>query len=135
MNEFKKRLKALLKTRQLNYTDFAKQIGICKTTVDRYMSGESEPPASKLISIAKLFNVSIDWLLGLTDDIKPKKESKEPVEVKKKKAEPCVRKVIISTPNMSERQLELLVRSYTGLSKEAVRGLHNSRAIPFEWKL
>ena len=135
MNDLKKRLKALLKTRQLNYADFAKQIGICKTTVDRYMSGESEPPASKLIAIAKLFDVSVDWLLGLTENIKPTKKPKEPPKAEKKPTESCVTKVVISTPNMSKRQLELLVRSYTGLSKEAVRGLHNSRAIPFKWKL
>lgn len=134
MNDFKTRLKALLKARQLNYTDFAKQIGVCKTTVDRYMSCESEPPASKLIAIAKFFDVSVDWLLGLTENIKPTKKSKEQPKAEKKPTENRVAKVVISTPNMSERQLELLVRSYTGLSKEAVRGLHNSRAIPFEWR-
>lgn len=135
MNEiFKKRLKGLLKARGLNYAEFSQKINVCKSTIDRYMSGESEPPVSKLIAIAKLFGVSVDWLLGFSEEsMKPPKKVEEPPKAEKKPTESCVTKVVISTPNMNKKQLELLVRAYTGLSKEAVRGLHNSRAIQVRW--
>ena len=128
------RLKTALKKKKVTMNECAKALRIAKTTLSGYVTGGTDPTATKLMHIAKYLGVSVDWLLGLTDDLKPKKEAKEPIEAEKRKAEPHVRKVIISTQNMSERQLELLVRSYTGLSKEAVRGLHNSRAIPFKWQ-
>lgn len=134
MNEiFRKRLKGLLKARKMNYAEFSKRIGVCKSSIDRYMSGESDIPASRIVAIAKLFDVSVDWLLGLSEDIEPTKKPKEPPKTEIKPVESRPKKIIISTPNMSGKQLELLVRAYTGLSKAAVRGLHNSRAIQIKW--
>ena len=134
MNEiFRKRLKGLLKAHKMNYAEFSKKIGVCKSSIDRYISGESDIPASRIVAIAKLFGVSVDWLLGLAEDIKPAKKPKEPPKAETMPVKPRTKKIIILTPEMDEEQLELLVMAYTGLSREAVHGLHNSRAIQVKW--
>ena len=37
----------------------------------RYESGNGFPSVESLVALAKVLNTSTDWLLGLTDDIKP----------------------------------------------------------------
>lgn len=45
---------------------FAHSIGSSHTTVKNWQSGKTEIPASKIIKMANLFNVSTDYLLGRT---------------------------------------------------------------------
>lgn len=45
---------------------FAHSIGSSPTTVKNWQSGKTEIPARKIILMAKLFNVSTDYLLGRT---------------------------------------------------------------------
>lgn len=45
---------------------FAHSIGSSPTTVKNWQSGKTEIPASKIIVMANLFNVSTDYLLGRT---------------------------------------------------------------------
>lgn len=45
---------------------FAHSIGSSPTTVKNWQSGKTEIPTSKIIVMAKLFNVSTDYLLGRT---------------------------------------------------------------------
>ena len=52
-----------------NYTqDFvAEAIGVSRITYVRYENGGRQIKVSELINLAKLYHVSIDYLLGLTD--------------------------------------------------------------------
>ena len=45
---------------------FARSVGSPPTTVKNWQSVKTEIPASKIIVMAKLFNVSTDYLLGRT---------------------------------------------------------------------
>ena len=45
---------------------FAHSIGSSTTTVKNWQNGKTEIPASKIIVMANLFNVSTDYLLGRT---------------------------------------------------------------------
>ena len=47
---------------------FALQIGVKQTTYSSWETGRKEPSLSTLAGIAKHFNVSVDWLLGLDDN-------------------------------------------------------------------
>ncbi len=43
-------------------------LNMAQNTISRYESGEREPGISELILIADYFNISIDYLLGRTDN-------------------------------------------------------------------
>ena len=68
---FKERLNELREEREIRKAEFARQIGLDSSTINRYESGEREPDNEKLTRIADYFNVSIDYLLGRTDDKEP----------------------------------------------------------------
>lgn len=46
---------------------FATSLGVSVSTVKNWQNGKTEIPASKIIVMANLFNVSTDYLLGRTD--------------------------------------------------------------------
>ena len=57
------RLKQLRETRGWSQADVAQAIGITRTAYVKYETGASKP-VRKLHELAKLFNVSYDYLLG-----------------------------------------------------------------------
>lgn len=65
------RIKDLRKDAGYNRTLFAQKIGIPQTTLRNYENGEREPGHNFLITIAKEFNVTVDYLLGLDQKEKP----------------------------------------------------------------
>lgn len=67
---FGERLVELRKEHGYNRTQFANKIGIPSTTLRNYENGSREPGHSFLILIGKEFNVSVDYLLGLTEERK-----------------------------------------------------------------
>lgn len=65
---FAERLKELRMQRQTSQKDIANQIGISTTQYQNYEYGIHEPTVKNLISLADYFNVSIDYLVGRSDD-------------------------------------------------------------------
>lgn len=64
---FSDKLKNLMKARNKKQQDLADVLGVKRQTISLYMNGQSKPDAEQLKIIAQFFNVSADWLLGLTD--------------------------------------------------------------------
>jgi DNA-binding XRE family transcriptional regulator len=65
MNTFGERLKTL---RGKNYKDkIAKDLGLHPQTYGRYEAGTRKPDSEMIVKIANHYNVSTDYLLGLTD--------------------------------------------------------------------
>jgi len=64
------RIKFLRKNAGYTRVAFAEKIGIPHTTLRNYENDEREPGHKFLIIIAKEFNVTIDYLLGLDDETK-----------------------------------------------------------------
>ena len=62
---FSKRLKQLRGNKSQD--DVAKDIGISRGALSYYEKGERNPDINILSSIAKYYNVSADYLLGLSD--------------------------------------------------------------------
>jgi len=50
----------------LKVEDLAKNIGISSGALSKYQNDAAEPGAKALVKIAQYFNVSVDWLLGLS---------------------------------------------------------------------
>lgn len=67
MATFSERLLELRTERGLSQAAAAAQIGITSRTYQRYESGEREAAISALVSMADLFGVSIDYLVGRSD--------------------------------------------------------------------
>ena len=62
------RLKELRKQRGISQLKLAMDLGMNQNTVSRYENGEREADYQTLIKIADYFEVSLDYLLGRTDD-------------------------------------------------------------------
>lgn len=62
---FQKRL-AKLKG-DMSLIDFSNQLGLSRVTVSFYLHGERVPDITTLYIICDHYNVSSDWLLGLSD--------------------------------------------------------------------
>ncbi len=71
---FQERFDLLRKEHGSNNTDFAKFLDMSRQTVGFYLNGDRVPDALNLIRIAEKCNVSVDWLLGLTDEKTPNAE-------------------------------------------------------------
>ncbi len=74
------KVKILLKRDNLTAKALTQELGLSATAISDWQRGKSSPSPDVLIAIAKKFNVSADWLLGLTDDPKPIVPSKEAIE-------------------------------------------------------
>ena len=66
--ELSERMKNLRKANNLKQEEVATKLGISLRSYCRYEYGEREPAASLLIRLAKLYRVSADYLLGLSDE-------------------------------------------------------------------
>lgn len=70
MKKFNERLRELREDSNLTQTALAKEILVDQRSLSFYEIGKYEPNLETLIKIAKYFNVSTDYLLGLTDNPK-----------------------------------------------------------------
>ena len=67
MATFQQRLKQLRKERHLTIEQLANELGTAKSTLSRYENGLREPKKDFLELLSSYFNVSYDFLLGITD--------------------------------------------------------------------
>lgn len=61
------RIKELRDQKRLNQEGLAIAINVSQSTISAYEIGDRKPDLDTLLSIAKFFNVSLDYLAGLTD--------------------------------------------------------------------
>ena len=60
------RLRELIEKKGLSMLQLAKEIGVSRQAINSYTLGESVPDANNLTKIAEYFDVSTDYLLGLS---------------------------------------------------------------------
>ena len=65
---FAKRVKELRKSRGMTQKQLGEAIGLTQKAISTIESGLRETTFDKLILLAKFFNVSTDYLLGLKDE-------------------------------------------------------------------
>lgn len=61
------RLKELREQKRLNQNGLAINLNVSQSTISAYEVGERSPDLETLIAIAKFFDVSIDYLAGLSN--------------------------------------------------------------------
>ncbi len=69
--KFSTRLENLLEERNLTQRQIAKELHIAPSTLNGYLRRGREPDYDTLISLAEYFQVSTDYLLGVTDIRRP----------------------------------------------------------------
>ncbi|MCO5084875.1 MAG: helix-turn-helix domain-containing protein [Rhizobiaceae bacterium] len=67
---FRERLRQLIQRADINQSTFAGRVGIDRSALSQLLSGTSTrlPRAETLLNIAAEYKVSLDWLLGLSQD-------------------------------------------------------------------
>lgn len=68
IEKFSYRLSVLLDEYNMTQTQLAKKIGTSNVTICRYLTCERIPRLDVITKIASVFNVSIDYLLGVSED-------------------------------------------------------------------
>ena len=72
MNAYR-RLRDLREDKDLTQTQLAKEINVSQRTYSYYENGERTIPPEVLIALAKFYNVSVDYILELSDNPIPNK--------------------------------------------------------------
>ena len=69
------RIRDLREDADLTQTEIARMLHIRQSTYSQYESNNRQIPLSVLIALARFYNTSTDYLLGLTDEKKPYKRA------------------------------------------------------------
>lgn len=67
--ELSARIKYIRKQRGEGQADLSKAIGTSQNLISRWEIGRFEPSAGNIIKLCQHYNVSADWLLGLSDKV------------------------------------------------------------------
>ena len=69
LEKFSYRLTVLLDEHNMSQTQLAKKVGTTNITICRYINGERIPRIDVASKIASVFNVSLDYLLGISESV------------------------------------------------------------------
>jgi len=74
---YTERLEWIRDCKNITQKELAEALGIKQQQYARYEKGVNAMPTSYLIEICKFLNISADYILGLTDEMRPLKKEKE----------------------------------------------------------
>lgn len=78
--DFYIRLENLIEERDLTQKQLSIDLHIASSTLNGYVNNNREPDFATLVRFARYFNVSTDYLLGLSNEKKPAPSSLSPAE-------------------------------------------------------
>ncbi len=67
------RIRDLREDRDMSQTQLAKILGMSQTGYSKYETGENDIPTAILIKLARFYNTSVDYILGISDNPKIQK--------------------------------------------------------------
>lgn len=62
------RIRELREEKKLSQTEMSKKMGVSQQTYSRYETHSSEIPLEKVVWLADFFDVTIDYLLGVSNN-------------------------------------------------------------------
>ncbi len=68
---FNQRARDLREDLDLTQEELAQKLNVSRATVNRYENDKFDMKFTYAIELAKLYNVSLDYIAGLTDTVKP----------------------------------------------------------------
>lgn len=69
--DFNIRLRQLRRNKKITQSELADILGLKPTAISNYESKRNEPSFEKLVALSKYFDVSCDYLLGVSDTYLP----------------------------------------------------------------
>ncbi|WP_083516103.1 helix-turn-helix domain-containing protein [Alicyclobacillus sendaiensis] len=75
MSLFGQRLRHLRRESGVSQRELSAHLGVTERALRFYESSDREPTIDQLIALADFFNVSLDYLVGRTDDPTPPKRN------------------------------------------------------------
>lgn len=75
MNIFGSRLKQLRTSKKITQNELSKLLDVSRSAVAGYETSGKQPDFEKVLLLANFFEVSTDYLLGITDDPTPSQAS------------------------------------------------------------
>ncbi len=66
-----KRLRDLREDKDMTQSQLAKILNISQRGYSHYETGKNDIPTETLIKLAKFYNTSVDYILGITNNKKP----------------------------------------------------------------
>ena len=79
--ELDEKLTQARKAAGLTQADVAAKLNVSRQAVSRWESGQSKPSTEKLLALAKIYDVSLDWLCSDTDEPYENRETAELMRV------------------------------------------------------
>lgn len=80
MDKFPQRIKQLRKEKRMTQEELGKKLGMTKTGISYWESNKTSPPIDSLYKLCDIFNVSMDYIVGFTDDRYSDDHSSYPLE-------------------------------------------------------
>ena len=71
------RIRALREDHDLTQKKISEILNMSQTGYSKYETGENDIPTKILIELANFYNTSVDYLLGITNEVKPYKRNEE----------------------------------------------------------
>ena len=71
------RIRNLREDKDLTQKQIVIILNMSQTGYNQYKTGKNDIPTRVLIELAKFYNTSTDYILGLTDEIRPYKRKEE----------------------------------------------------------
>ena len=84
--ETKNKLTSLRVQKGLSQSELAERLHVTRQAVSRWEGGKTEPDVDTLIAIAKIFGVSLDYLCGADEVLRPERKEELPEKEKRKKS-------------------------------------------------
>ena len=66
--KFKERLKELRSQKNMSQMELAKATGVSQSAIAKWELGKTEPTATAIVTLARFFDETTDYLLGVVDD-------------------------------------------------------------------
>lgn len=76
MNNLNERLKTLRESSNLSQEDVANKLKISRQSISKWELGDAVPDIGKLMELSKIYNVSLDYLVGRDSSEKVKNTKK-----------------------------------------------------------
>ncbi len=115
--EFKDRLRELRKKRGMSQVALAERLGLSKSTIGAYETGDITPSVEALNTIADFFNVDIDYLLGKEEGSTYYLDPEAAELAKEIANRQDLRILFDATRDISREDIEFIIRMVEGLKK------------------